>query len=66
MRVVDWDRVKIRQRNGGHWSWARTLELSNPLRFTRRETATVFEEAETLEEILERLSQKEEVTDATA
>ena len=63
---VDWDRVKIRQRNGGHWSWARTLELSNPLRFTRRETATVFEEAETLEEILERLSQKEEVADATA
>ena len=52
--AVDWDSIRIRKPRMGIWSPKRTVELANPLAFSKGDTATLFEGAQTLDEILDR------------
>jgi proteasome accessory factor A len=50
---VDWDSITFRLKGRTYWPTYRTVELRNPLRFTRAEMETIFAESETLESLVE-------------
>jgi proteasome accessory factor A len=61
---VDWDLIKFREVNRGHWPVMRTLHLANPLGFTRAASQRVIEKAASLGEILDALEASEPDIDA--
>lgn len=52
---VDWDSIRLKKKDRGFWSTYRTLDLANPLAFTKAETERIFQEGATLDEILNAL-----------
>jgi proteasome accessory factor A len=55
---ADWDSLRLRlERPDGYWPSYRTVELADPLGFTRAATEQIFAEAETFEEVLEALDE---------
>jgi Pup amidohydrolase len=56
---VNWDFIKFKFRDRGFFSTYRTLDMANPLRFTRAATEPLFNQVETLEEALDALSAME-------
>ena len=68
---VDWDLVRFAQRDGNsRWPVYRTIDLADPLAFTRAETEKIFDERQNLTEVLDALegpnSDKALVTSAAA
>ncbi len=54
--AVDWDSIRFRTSGGDRFASAtRTLDMANPLGFTRKEAWRVFKEARTLEDALDGL-----------
>jgi hypothetical protein len=56
---VDWDSIGFSIRQNGYWSNRRTVDLSNPLSYTKEKTERYFRESETLEEILDAMDAME-------
>jgi proteasome accessory factor A len=53
---VDWDRISFKLRGKHSWPYYRTLDLADPLGFTRAEAEPIFESSLDLEEALDALS----------
>lgn len=52
---VDWDSITISLKSDDYWRRERTVNLTNPLGFTRTDCEQVFQYSATLEEVMERL-----------
>ena len=52
---VDWDSIRFKIRGRNYWPTYRTLELADPLGFTRAEAEPAFLETETLSQALDAL-----------
>lgn len=52
---VDWDSMRFRLANRSGWPIYRTLEMADPLGFTKADTAALFESAAPVEDILDAL-----------
>ena len=52
---VDWDTLRFRIAGTGYWPTYRSLDLGDPLRFTRAEAAPLFERAAGLDQLLDAL-----------
>jgi proteasome accessory factor A len=50
---VDWDSVGFKLRGRSYWPAYRKVSLGNPLSLTRKEAEPIFQQAETLEEVLD-------------
>ena len=55
MEDVNWDSMRFHEMGSGYWPRYRTLELANPLAFTRSEAEGIFQKAVSLREILNAL-----------
>jgi len=53
---VDWDVISFRTSGNGYFGRYRTVDLSDPTAFTRAETEGIFNDAASLEELLDRLT----------
>ncbi len=56
---VNWDSIGFRLAGGSGWPVYRTLEMADPLAFTKADTAALFESAEPLETILDAMTHKD-------
>jgi proteasome accessory factor A len=61
---VDWDSIRFKIRGRNYWPTYRTLELADPLGFTRAEAEPAFLETETLSQALDALEPPRQETAA--
>ena len=57
--AVDWDRIRFREADGGYWPLLRTLEMPDPLGFTKAALDPVVAETALLDETLDALGASE-------
>jgi hypothetical protein len=56
---IDWDSIRFKLNGRSGWLVYRTLEMANPLAFTKADTARLFESGEPLEEILDAMMRED-------
>jgi hypothetical protein len=52
---VDWDRIRFREHGGGYWPLLRTLEMDDPLGFTKAALGDLLDERGAFDDLLDAL-----------